>query len=239
MIELSSASPSGTFSPMVLVSSPPRSVCSTTASSASPAVLLQSRLKKYHCREMDKLKRKYRLQHTSCFTHLQSLIHRHRVGRRSLLIRTLCLTDELACLDIQMSRMWREWSMSRVPGMLVVFLSSSCLSACAALFTSIGHGHQAFVCSLLSVWRCAIWFRVRTRTKENPCASTESTPRVKEWFAPVFVVVVNVIDCRLVLLLHRSLFRIEIFVLRNLWASQSWQYMFHEQCSSSVRPCSW
>ena len=30
-----------------------------------------------------------------------------------------------------------------------------------------------------------------------------------------------------------------LLVLRDLRASQPWQHMLHEQCSSSVRPCAW
>jgi hypothetical protein len=76
MIELSSATTSTSFSSMTLVPSPPRSVCSTTNNST---VVVQTRLHKYPCQDIDKLKQKYRLQHTSCFTHLQSLINKHRV----------------------------------------------------------------------------------------------------------------------------------------------------------------
>lgn len=75
MIELSSATASTSFSPMGLVPSPPRSVCSTTNSS----VVVQTRLHKFPCQEIDKLKQKYRIQHTSCFTHLQTLLNKHRV----------------------------------------------------------------------------------------------------------------------------------------------------------------
>jgi len=79
MIELSSATTSTSFSSMGLVPSPPRSVCSTTNSSNSPTVVVQTRLHKFPCQEIEKLKQKYRIQHTSCFTHLQTLINKHRV----------------------------------------------------------------------------------------------------------------------------------------------------------------
>ncbi len=79
MIELSSATTSSSFPSMGLVSSPPRSVCSTTNSSNNPTVVVQTRLHKFPCQEIDKLKQKYRIQHTSCFTHLQTLINKHRV----------------------------------------------------------------------------------------------------------------------------------------------------------------
>lgn len=75
MIELSSSATSTSFPSMNLVSSPPRSVCSTTNSS----VVVQTRLHKYPCQEIDKLKQKYRIQHTSCFTHLQTLLNKNRV----------------------------------------------------------------------------------------------------------------------------------------------------------------
>lgn len=82
MIELSSASSSSSFSTMGLVSSPPRSVCSTTNASNSPSVVVQTRLRKFSCPEIEKLKQKYRIQHTSCFTHLQTLLNKHRVGKK-------------------------------------------------------------------------------------------------------------------------------------------------------------
>jgi len=82
MIELSSATTSPSFSSMTLVPSPPRSVCSTTNSSNNSTVVVQTRLHKYPCQDIDKLKQKYRLQHTSCFTHLQSLINKHRVFKK-------------------------------------------------------------------------------------------------------------------------------------------------------------
>jgi hypothetical protein len=75
MIELSSGTTSSSFPSIGLVSSPPRSVCSTTNS----AVVVQTRLHKFPCQEIEKIKQKYRIQHTSCFTHLQTLINKHRV----------------------------------------------------------------------------------------------------------------------------------------------------------------
>lgn len=81
MIELSSATTSTSFSSMSLVSSPPRSVCSTTNSSSNPTVVVQTRLSKFPCQEIEKLKQKYRIQHTSCLTHLQTLINKHRISK--------------------------------------------------------------------------------------------------------------------------------------------------------------
>jgi hypothetical protein len=81
MIELSSATTSNSFSSMGLVPSPPRSVCSTTNSSTNSTVVVQTRLHKFPCPEIDKLKQKYRLQHTSCLTHLQTLINKHRISK--------------------------------------------------------------------------------------------------------------------------------------------------------------
>jgi hypothetical protein len=81
MIELSSATTSTSFSSMGLVSSPPRSVCSTTNSSNNPTVVVQTRLHKFQCQEIDKLKQKYRIQHTSCLTHLQTLINKNRISK--------------------------------------------------------------------------------------------------------------------------------------------------------------
>ncbi|CAF0873734.1 unnamed protein product [Rotaria sp. Silwood1] len=81
MIELSSASTSSSFPSMGLVSSPPRSVCSTTNTSNSPNVVVQKRLHKFSCSEIEKLKQKYRIQHTSCFTHLQTLLNKNRISK--------------------------------------------------------------------------------------------------------------------------------------------------------------
>jgi hypothetical protein len=67
---------------MSLVPSPPRSICSTTNSSTTNStVVVQTRLPKFPCQEIEKLKQKYRMQHTSCFTHLQTLIHKHRIPK--------------------------------------------------------------------------------------------------------------------------------------------------------------
>lgn len=82
MIELSASTASSTFAPMGLVSSPTRSVSSSTSTVVVPA-----RLHKYPCQELDKLKHKYRLQHTSCLTHLQTLLSKHRVRRASAIGR--------------------------------------------------------------------------------------------------------------------------------------------------------
>ena len=101
MIELSSASTSSKFPPMGLVASPPRSVCPPATNSNG---ILSSRMTKFPCQDIEKLKQKYRLQHTSCLTHLQSLIHKHRVN--SFLFLFLFLVDgneRKKCLDIEMS----------------------------------------------------------------------------------------------------------------------------------------
>lgn len=73
MIELSSATNSTPS-----YSSPSRSICSTTN---SPPVVPPTRLRKYSCQDIEKLKQKYRIQHTSCFTHLQTLISKHRISK--------------------------------------------------------------------------------------------------------------------------------------------------------------
>lgn len=73
MIELSSATSS-----TPTYSSPSRTVCSTTNSST---VVPSTRLRKYSCQDIEKLKQKYRIQHTSCFTHLQTLINKHRISK--------------------------------------------------------------------------------------------------------------------------------------------------------------
>lgn len=80
MIELSSSPTSPSFSSMNLVSSPARTVCSTTNSSTNSNVVVQTRLHKYPCQDIDKLKNKYRNQHTSCFTHLHNLLQKNRLA---------------------------------------------------------------------------------------------------------------------------------------------------------------
>ena len=81
MIELSSATSSSSFSSMSLVSSSSRSICSNTNSSSNSNVVLQAHLHKFSCQEIERLKQKYRVQHTSCFTHLQTLLNRNRVWK--------------------------------------------------------------------------------------------------------------------------------------------------------------
>lgn len=78
MIELSSSTTSTSFSSMNLVPSPSRSICSTTNNSN---VVVQTRLHKYPCQDIEKLKHKYRIQHTSCFTHIQSLLNKNRIPK--------------------------------------------------------------------------------------------------------------------------------------------------------------
>ena len=81
MIELSSAATTTStksYPTMNLVSSPPRSVCSTSTNSS---VVVPTRLRKFPCQDIEKLKQKYRIQHTSCLTHLQSLINKHRISK--------------------------------------------------------------------------------------------------------------------------------------------------------------
>ncbi|CAF1406444.1 unnamed protein product [Adineta ricciae] len=81
MIELSSSTNSSSFPSMSLVSSPPRSVCSTTNATNNPTVVVPTRLHKFPCQDIEKLKQKYRIQHTSCFTHFQNLINKHRISK--------------------------------------------------------------------------------------------------------------------------------------------------------------
>lgn len=82
MIELSAASTSSTFPSINLVSSSTsaRSICSaTTNTSTNLNGMISSRLPKFNCQDIEKLQQKYRIQHTSCLTHLQTLIHKNRV----------------------------------------------------------------------------------------------------------------------------------------------------------------
>lgn len=98
MIELSSGTSSSSFPSMSLVNSPSRSLCSPPATSSNGNALLPpTRPTRFPCPEIDKLKQKYRLQHTSCLTHLQSLIHKHRVFTFLSLSRSICPHD--ACLS--------------------------------------------------------------------------------------------------------------------------------------------
>ena len=104
MIELSSGNSSSSFPSMSLVNSPSRTLCSPPATNNANG-LLATRPAKFPCPEIDKLKQKYRLQHTSCLTHLQSLIHKHRVA---------------LLFPLSLSSGWPQSSLSRFPNVVIV-----------------------------------------------------------------------------------------------------------------------
>ena len=67
-----------------------------------------------------------------------------------------------------MSGMWLRWTMSNLSRMFSMSLSSSFSTTCQNISTSTCHWYQTFVCSLLCLWWCSIWYRLRTcKTKDD------------------------------------------------------------------------
>ena len=178
MIELSSASSTSTFPSMGLVSSPQRPVCPTTSSNASGIRPTPSptRLTKFPCQDLEKLKHKFRLQHTSCLTQIQILIQKHRVtkkfGGKMTKFHVEMIFQISKCRDCA-----SDGQMSRLSGMFVVLLSNAFRRTRPNRFASVGHRHQTFVRPLLRLSRCSIRSGVRTGEEKNSFSQRQSNEK--------------------------------------------------------------